>query len=403
MKKKNLFSLVALATLTLGSCTNDEVVNDYSQDNAIQFGTYMGRDVQGRGAELTTDNLADFGVFAAYTGQTDWASSDDIDFMFNQEVSKPENATATTKWTYSPLKYWPTTQGDKISFFAYAPYAGKQNGAIEVKTKNNGTGIPEITYTINRDNLTEAEDFVADVIYDRVKADPNTNPDGTDETVEFNLKHELTRVSFAAKLDRNAFVDDNPSHKTIVNITKITFGGGKFVLSADYKFSEKVEVDANERGTWTPVGNGTSEPLDIDNLLATTTPSEGDFGGYVDKGIQLKTGGLEGNEELTSLFKEDEFLFLIPANGTSGLAADGDITITVEYDIVTVDAALSEGYSKTSAVKEIQLPSETLAQGTAYAYTLIFYLNEIVLKADVDEWNSGNWSTNVDWNDKDIK
>ena len=33
-------------------------------------------------------------------------------------------------WTYSPVKYWPNRQNDKISFFAYAPYESDwQNGS----------------------------------------------------------------------------------------------------------------------------------------------------------------------------------------------------------------------------------------------------------------------------------
>lgn len=403
MKKKNLFSLVALATLTLGSCTNDEVVNDYSQDNAIQFGTYMGRDVQGRGEILTTNNLADFGVFAAYTGQTDWASSDDIDFMFNQEVSKPDNATAETKWTYSPLKYWPTTQGDKISFFAYAPYEGKVNGAIKVKTEKNGTGIPEIAYTINPDYLTEAEDFVADVLYNQVKQQPEkTDNDGSDEIVTFSLNHELTRVSIGAKLDRDAFVDNDEANQTKINIKNIEFGGTSFPLEATYKFATENDVEGADgaavtikRGTWTFADGAKNKTLNIGKLLNKTTP---DLGGYDEPGIQL-----ENDNEAVPLFNDGQYLFLIPTNGEDGLAADGDITITVEYDIVTIDSELSAGHSVTSATKKINLPEDALMQGKAYAYTLIFNLNEIVLKATVADWGKEDtWDGYVDWNDEDV-
>jgi len=45
--KKNLFGWLAMATMLVGTgCSSDEVVNDYSPENAIQFGTYVGRDAQ---------------------------------------------------------------------------------------------------------------------------------------------------------------------------------------------------------------------------------------------------------------------------------------------------------------------------------------------------------------------
>ena len=57
MKKNYLFGMLALAAMTMVGCSNDEVVNDYSQDNAIEFGTYVGRDVESRGAIITTESL----------------------------------------------------------------------------------------------------------------------------------------------------------------------------------------------------------------------------------------------------------------------------------------------------------------------------------------------------------
>jgi len=47
MKTRRFLGWVAMATMVLSTgCSNDEVVNDYSPENAIQFGTYVGRDAQ---------------------------------------------------------------------------------------------------------------------------------------------------------------------------------------------------------------------------------------------------------------------------------------------------------------------------------------------------------------------
>ena len=82
--------MLALAAMTMVGCSNDEVVNDYSQDNAIQFGTYVGRDASSRAividnAKLATDG---FGVFAYYTKQEKFDIDKHVEanFMNNQEV-----------------------------------------------------------------------------------------------------------------------------------------------------------------------------------------------------------------------------------------------------------------------------------------------------------------------------
>ena len=95
---------------------------------------------------------------------------------------------------------------------------------------------------------------------------------------------------------------------------------------------------------------------------------------------------------------------MLPAKGEAGLNAEGDITLTITYDIVTEDSNLDLGYSVTETTKVIKLPAGNLAQGKAYNYDLTFYLNEIVFKATVSNWNETNLnqSENVDWNDQDL-
>lgn len=59
-----------------------------------------------------------FGVFGKY----DAGAGQTSDFFVNQKVTY---STTASKWTYTPLKYWPT-QG-KIDFLAYAPHKEGQN------------------------------------------------------------------------------------------------------------------------------------------------------------------------------------------------------------------------------------------------------------------------------------
>ena len=119
-------SLCAIACLTLVaviSCDGNEGILSPQQpeDGArvpVGFSTSVGEPTMSRA--LTTDNLTSMGVFASYTGQDDWnATTSKLNFMYNQQVSRANNS---SPWTYTPVKYWPNTTTDKLSFFAYAPY-----------------------------------------------------------------------------------------------------------------------------------------------------------------------------------------------------------------------------------------------------------------------------------------
>ncbi|MBR2637496.1 MAG: fimbrillin family protein [Bacteroidaceae bacterium] len=381
MKKSFYLGLITLATMSMASCSNDEVFESMPQNNAIEFSTYLGRDAQTRAPQLVADNFKNFGVFASYTQSADW-SNHTPNFMYNQYVV--EN---TGTWSYSPKKYWPTKQGEKISFFAYAPHANDASTGIDVTSNNSHTGAPTIKYTVSQANLATQADFVADVLMNQIKEGDGSSLDDADRTVKFTLNHELTRVGFEAKLDRPAWGD--AANKTQVNITSIKFQTAPNLYeTATYTFA--TTNDPNVRGEWSAHTTHGSD-LDITSLLNTSPATE--LGDYTKNGILLK------NTTAVTLFKKtdgvQEYLFLIPKD-EDGTDADG-MKIEVEYDIVTQDDALVGRYSCTSAKKVIVVPEDNLQQGKAYNFVLTFGLNEIVLDAVLTDWDKTDVNQNVDW------
>ncbi|MBQ8968404.1 MAG: hypothetical protein IJ064_01535 [Bacteroidaceae bacterium] len=190
----------------MASCTtSDEVfeglnlAEQATQENAINFGTYMSGSQQTRaiadavnggvtGSITSAQALAQkrgFGVFAHYTVEKDYlgtvasgktpstalsgtpttdltsdqASATKPNFMYNQRIVGTDDATPA--WSYTPVKYWPNgnstaddqspaaegSVGGKVSFFAYAPYVETVGSTgITAMSAANAEGNPTITY-----------------------------------------------------------------------------------------------------------------------------------------------------------------------------------------------------------------------------------------------------------------
>lgn len=382
--RKNLYlGLMACAALTMTGCSNNEVIENAAQQSgqAIQFSTYLGKSVQGRGTILSSSassNLTNFGVFAAYTALADFATSatsNKMDFMHNQLVSYKSSA-----WTYDPLKYWPTMVGDKISFFAYAPHSGNaQAHSCITPSENSVANVPMLTLTYPED-LKEMVDLVADVQMNQMK------PEG--DKVSFTLKHETTRVSISAKVSEDVYKSDNEHNKTKVVIKSIdlkaTDASSNFYGGGTYTFASTTSAT----GTWE--GTAQTTPLSLATILNTETQSIG-----TKEPKYAKTGvALEGTTP-TTLFWANEYLFLVPATAQSagGLTVNKAVA-TIKYDIVTEDANLEKGYSLTEAEKVVYLPTGTLEQGTAYTFLFTITVNEVKLSSEITDWTDPNTTNN---------
>lgn len=382
MKQNYFMGLIACAALTMTGCSNDEInAPQQSQEkNAIEFSTYLGRNAQGsRGTETSTTSIqtSGFGVLAYYTEQADFANTNKPNFMWNQQVTYKG-----TNWEYTPVKYWPTKVGDKVSFFAYAPYAANGNDKGIVLSSNSETGAPTATITLP-DDLSQTIDFVAAVQMNKT----HDNTKNANNNVSFTLKHEMTRVKVQAKLNKLVY---DAKKKTFVVIKDVKFNTKLyFYKSGIYTFS--TSTDENQRGRWAPVTDDSKKTsLDLNKAMETENIKAKDAksGDYMTgvNGVKLV------DTTAKDLFKNKEYLYLIPVpvDGGNGLTA------TIEYDIVTEDSNLVKGYSCTSATKTVSLPAGAFQQGKSYNYTFIINLDEIVLDATVEKWDETAPDSNID-------
>lgn len=210
MIMKKIYSIIASAIIAVGftACTQSDFVETSapdvsatSIDNAIQFGTYMGKGgstragatgaitSHGTGTHQLGETGYEFGVFAVYGSSTAYNSltSRVPNFMYNEKVYWDGT---NNVFKYDNLKYWPngkasstdnnaddqnatSTTLNYLNFFAYAPYVDKSSalsdtyGIIEINgsstaiaSETSGTGKnavnnPVLKYKLDPENVVD--------------------------------------------------------------------------------------------------------------------------------------------------------------------------------------------------------------------------------------------------------
>ena len=213
---KNSFPISAIAIslclAVLSSCSNADAPDtpDTSSGIPITFSAltrwdepsaeqakasaYQGKTTASQAKEATgqpfqaTTRLAD----AADGNATSFTSGDAIglfayhntnatpDFMNNQRVTFDG-----TSWTYSPTKYWPRTDGDCLSFYAYCPWRESTDGDT-IKASSSADSKLMIDYCCPNANI----DLMASAKEEDQTLTTNQG------TVSFSFQHLLARVRF---------------------------------------------------------------------------------------------------------------------------------------------------------------------------------------------------------------
>ena len=331
MYKKFFMGIAAMAALTLVSCSSEDLnsVSDNSSKNeAISFDGYLGRSavaVNGtRGSVETKDKLKTdgFGVFSQYTGTSSFPN------FANQKVTCPG-----TKWTYSPLKFWPT-QG-KIDFLAYAPY--NYDGTNTTLT---GTSI-----SFKVDNKVGNQ---KDLLWANAKDQTKENISSTGNKVKFQFAHALSRLGYTVKL-----YEDDPSNATFT-LKKITLAGSADGNTGTFYTEGTIDLSkTTSTGLWNASGK---QKFDWD---------------YSDSNKQLTKTGIKNGDS--------EYLFVIPQDFS---IAENTLYVIVEYDIKykNIEAPITNKVYK-------QLTNIKFEQGKAYTINLTIGL-PIEFDADVTDWKT---------------
>lgn len=360
MDKKFFMGIAAMAALTLVSCSSDDLnsVSDNSSKNeAISFDGYLGRSavaVNGtRGSEETVTNLQTdgFGVFGNYSKDATTAYGNNL--FENQLVTYDKSA---TKWTYSPLKFWPSD--GHIDFLAYAPYDKSTTLTDVSKIKN---------FTVS-EKIAEQKDLLWTNATSSISADLTS----AKEKVKFQFHHALSRLGYTVNLTGD--YSSNLENKATFTLKKITLAGSSDGTKGAFYTSGTIDL---------------SKPTKDANLWSGQTGKQKFDWSSVDKQVTYVNPTDHTKKPVSNL--DTEYLFVIPQDFSKdkieGQPDPDELYVIVEYTITYKD-----GKEQTNKVyKQIK---RHFLQGKAYNLNLTlglpieFDVDVTGVGAGVDGWET---------------
>lgn len=361
MDKKFVMGIAAMAALTLVSCSSDDLdsfSDNSSKNEAISFDGYLGRSavaVNGtRGSEVKIGNLqADgFGVFGKYTS----AKSQTSDLFINQQVTY-DKSTDPAKWTYSPLKFWPSD--GHIDFLAYAPYDKNttltENSKINFKVAEKVADQKDLLWTNDMNHQITAK-----ITSEKDK-------------VKFQFHHALSRLGYNVTLSGDYF-----SSGATFTVNKITLAGSSDGTSKKAFYKEGT-IDLAKIVTKDNTGNN-KEDLSKTNTgtgLWTAETSDKNKQNF-DLVSSNQTLGKDG------IKSGNNYLFVIPQDfsqtKTEGGSDVDELYVYVEY---TINYGGTTGSVTNKVYKQIK---KHFLQGNAYMLNLTLGLP---IEFDVDVTGGG--------------
>ena len=393
MKKISFYAVLAVATLASVSCSSDDVlVQSPSVNQPIEFGAYTGRSAalaptRAHSVESTETLAVDggFGVFAYYTNNEVYNTQSTPNFMYNQQVTSTDGE----NWGYSPLKYWPNDRTDRLTFFAYAPYANHStDGDNFVFTTSDNAGDPLVTFTVNKEVKSQPDLLWSNSDNRNIIKNTTDGVSVTDKTL-FTFQHALSRIGFTVK----AIVDEveytplsNLDEKTTIVLREVRLTSGV--------------VDGNTAPTGAPFYTQGTLNLNNQSTVAAWSGQNGNQYFTLDNNDFEAQDGVDYNSEgfvlnsdnaihTNKLNTNDSYIMIIPQNfvGTG-------FNVYVEYDVITVDSNLHAG--KTIVTNHISTPVEiNFESGKAYLLNLQLGMTSVKVAASVANWENAN-NTYVD-------
>ena len=439
---KTNYLILAAAVLALAACNKQEApaTAELSAPAAISFDGYLNRGVATRSGaaglmDATLLQAQGFGVFGYYTDFNAYDDQATPNFMYNQKVTYADG----TGWSYTPVKYWPNEYGDKaisddidkVSFFAYAPFVDvtPSTGKVEDATfgitgmnRNSASGDPILKYIGSFDpaksvdlcwGVAATADAAAWSIVQTGAAqtpaiaagkpwiDVQRPADPTaGQKLKFTFEHALSQLN--VQIDADVDVTDHATTPDLADGTKIyvrsiSFTGlaMKGALNLNNSIADKAEwldyagINDISAGEAFVLYDGRKDGRE--GVAGATASNEKSLG--LNEVIISDDGNTKAGVTATpvNLFQSTTLtapIYVIPV--------DEEITVTIDYDVETVDNnlpnLLSDGVKYGSKINN--KISKTVTFGTAtkfengksYVIKLHLGMNSVKFDATVIGW-----------------
>lgn len=378
---KKYFILTALAVVALAACTKIENHEIAAIEEPVSFGVYAGKAATKAVSAtdfgtVTTASLQaaaskGFGVFAFHSdnseGTNDYNAASPSNFkpnfMYNQQVTY---STATNKWIYNPVKYWPNEYGtgaestatDKLTFFAYAPYVAKVGDeGVTAISANDVTGDPTISFKVP----AKAEEQI-DLLWSNADL-KNKTKIAVNGTVKFTFVHALSNLTVypIAVVDATDIPASNGTDidaATKVTINSITIKG---------KFNQEGTLNL-ATGVWTSSAATTDQTVSYQPTTAFDVTKIND------------------KAEADAKDPISELMF-IPST------AAADYVITIDYDFTTTDKAVDGEKVVVNNKITKTLSDLTFEQGKRIKLYAALGITSVKLEAEVGTWTENGEQT----------
>ena len=459
---KKLVFFAALAVAVLAGCAKNETYVNVSDQDAVSFGAYSGRTITKAGAtdDMNLDALKQhgFGVFATYSGTDTYETlaAATNDFMNNQLVKWYDaNGDGVTGWEYTPIKYWPnptngqSADAQKVSFFAYAPYA--EPGASETVgitgfSIDANTGHNMVHYGFSNDKDVHN----VDLMWGYKTKDGSTNP--ATYTINNNLTRTANDVAFVFQHLLSKL--GGSQEGTITDPTDPGYVANGFMIKANPTANPTNVYSTGASGEF---GSATGTKITVSKIIVESAPAEDPVGtpvvdangnnvayatgiqtGKLDlytgefvldaaaESVQFKQTLTNDDAEITAGTADSSLADIIaePATVTTwadltetgvtktavnvykdesapiilvpGTAPVVDVTVT--YIVRTYDEKLPAGYTEVPQTVWNRVKFPTIEKNKKYNLLMILGLNNVKLVATVEDWETGNTWVDVNGN-----
>ena len=217
--------------------------------HAVDFGTYTEQFQTRSEVKRAIPDGGSMGVYAYLHDNSTWlkASVHTPNFMWNQQATYHADGNS---FIYSPLKYWPNEENDKVSFIAYYPYCAETPGNLDDATGlktllgNADNGLPSFEFTVKGNAAEQVDLLISDLITDLPHSRAAEDAPGAPfnnlsvyDHVKFVFRHALAKIEFRVIADadiRRDIVGFKINSLKITNIykqSKLTTTGTTFSWS----------------------------------------------------------------------------------------------------------------------------------------------------------------------------